>query len=300
MAANAASGAAVKDITLFDALHMHDSKVVPVDKLGQPIKPLNAQAPIPESPYALLQYNGYVTATPGTAVADYSNLGARSLSPSDFNESSKYQRVDIKRELQPQDIIQQQQQQHQTLLQQQQQLQLLQQRQQLNQHIHQQQLQQQQLQQTQQYQQYQQYQVQQEHQIQLMQQQLQAQSLPVSQMRRQQSYPPLAVATVKPTLVPPKTSFSVPSLDFRSVRLGSIGPDGEPPLTPGLFDRVALAGFGLTSALSRASPVALNVPMTQTQDRRVVVAQQATPLASLDASRCVTFSIASYVIKPTV
>lgn len=56
--------------------------------------------------------------------------------------------------------------------------------------------------------------------------------------------------------------FQIPSLDFRNVSLSTNNLDGEPPLTPGLFDRVALAGLRLpkpaTVTLAPATAIILN------------------------------------------
>jgi hypothetical protein len=228
MASNAAAGVPPRDITLYEALHMHDAKSPSNDKQGLPSK----------NPYEngadqlhVMQQDAYYTSSGNTAF--YSPLGPRSFSPSGFNESSKYQRVDMTpQQIQQQHFLQYQQQQQQLYQQQQ------------EQQLHLAQMQQHQLQQ---------------HQMQLQHQMQQQQLHQLSNRSRSFS---IQTPSSNPTQIPRPLSLNstiqhISTFDFRHVNVRE-DTDMDMAITPELFDRIALSSIPMPVALAHHTTVKVN------------------------------------------
>ena len=277
LAATAASGGAVRDISLYDALHMHDIKPLPLPMSSLPTSSTDRlsqsqRSSISDSTYPIQQINEYHSSSSSGTCVNYSPLGPRCYSPSESYEMNKYQRVEIKAEgdqqVQQAKLVQQ----HHLSIQQQQQLQLLQLQQQRSQLQQQQQHHQQQQQQlAQQYQQFQQYQIQQERQQLLLLQQQQAQQLQC------QSLAPAPIACAIPrSSINTSSHPQISNFDYRQDNIGSASRDSDLAISPGLFDRIA---FGSSP---RVLPIAQTSSM-QKYNERIVVTQPLNQMPAADA-----------------
>ena len=233
MTSNATAGMPVRDITLYEALHMHDAKSSSIDKQCVPAK--NSDENGSEQSHAM-QRDAYCSSSGNMAY--YSPLGARSCSPSSFSESSKYQRVDMTaQQIQQQHFLQYQQQQHQLYQHQQ------------EQQLHLAQMQQHQLQQ---------------HQMQLQHQMQQQQLQQLSNLQRVVS---MQTPSTNATQIPRPLSLNssiqhISTFDFRQVNLRDEA-DMDMAITPELFDRIALSHIPMPVALAHhTTTVTVNAVQT--------------------------------------
>ena len=230
VAAAVTAGSPGIEISLYDALHMHDTKCPTSDK----IPPMTSDTPLPElTADRPLPPHQIETCQSMLNIPFYSPLGTRSLSPSQFHESSKHQRVDINAQ---HHLSQQQYMQHQLFKQQQ-----------LWQQQQQQQLQDQNLQQREEHWQQEEKHLEQKHQF----QELQRSQMALDRQRAvsMQIYPYITSFDQMPrttSLSRIPSSHQAPQYEKRTVN-----GDTDMAITPELFDRIAL------SNISRPIPAVL-------------------------------------------
>jgi hypothetical protein len=222
VAAAVTAGSPGIEISLFDALHMHDAKCPTSDK----ILPMTSDTPLPElTADRPLPPHQIQTCQSRLNIPFHSPLGTRSLSPSQFHESSKHQRVDINAQHQ---LSQQQYMQHQLFKQQQQ-----------WQQQQQQQLQDQNLQQQEEHWQQEEKHLEQKHQF----QELQRSQMALGRQRAvsMQIYPYITSFDQTPrttSLSRIPSSHHAPQYEERTVN-----GDVDMVITPELFDRIALSNI---------------------------------------------------------
>ena len=231
IAAATAAGSAPREISLYEALHIHDTKTPAAEKPANTSKISNVHATSADHADVMRRGESVYVLPSGTANPKFSPLGTRSYSPPNgINVSSKYQRVDLGSQQQQQYLQHQKQQQ---MFQQEQFLQL--------------------------------------HMVRMQQQQQQQQQINLQHMQQQQRTMQQFTASFHvpssgtPYYPRPASNSSVQqsSAEYRQVGLTN-NADFDMPITPELFDRIALSNIPRNDPIPRTThPIIQTEPVRQ-------------------------------------